>query len=245
MQLALRPPQEHRGAQPMTVWVTQVSEPGPPPGGEALDWLLVSSESAATAAAALCAVRQYELRWGLEEHFRPMTTSARVEDHRLGDVASLAFDAIECWRIFDLQRLARVEPANPAAEVLELTHAHWLRVGLARLQEAALAGAGDGGLAGLSGGPVKRRSTHGPRRGCDIQAPVEHPPAPSPAGPASPDDVCWMAALKPSEWTLAAPQEHDFNSVLATDHPSMAKSRIRPWILKICTLTLPVRGPNK
>ena len=134
MQLALRPPQEHRGARPLTVWVTELGEPGPPPGAGALDWLLVSSESAA--AAALRAVGQYELRWGVEEYFRPMKTSARAEYRRLGDGASqarcLALDAIECRRIFDLQRLARVEPAKPAAEVLEPTDRHCLRVWLAQ-----------------------------------------------------------------------------------------------------------------
>ena len=92
---------------------------------------------------------------------------------------------------------------------------------------------------------MKRRGALGPRGGCDIQAPVEHPSAPSPPGPTSPDDVCLMAALKPSAWTLTAPQEHDSSSVLATDHPSMAESRIRPWILEICTLALPIRGPSK
>ena len=133
MQLALRPPQEHRGARPLTAWVTEVSEPGPPPGAEARDWLLVSSQG--PAAAALRAVRQYELRRGAEEYFRPMKTSARVEDRRLGDVANLAFDAIECCRIFDLQRLAPVEPAKPAAEVLEPTDLHCLRVWLAQRPE--------------------------------------------------------------------------------------------------------------
>ena len=84
-------------------------------------------------------MRQYELRWGVEEYFRLMKTSARVEDRRLGDAASLArclaFDAIECCRIFDLQRLARVEPAKPAAEVLEPTDLECLRVWLARRPE--------------------------------------------------------------------------------------------------------------
>ena len=139
VRLALRPPREHRGAEPLAVWVTEVSEPGPPPGAKALDWLLVSSEGAATAEAALRTVRQYELRWGVEEYFRLMKTSARVEDRRLGDAASLArclaFDAIECCRIFDLQRLARVEPSKPAAEVLEPTDLECLRVWLARRPE--------------------------------------------------------------------------------------------------------------
>ena len=139
VRLALRPPCEHRGAEPLAVWLTEVSEPGPPPGAEALDWLLVSSEGAATAEAALRTVRQYELRLGVEEYFRLMKTSARVEDRRLVDAADLArclaFDAIECCRIFDLQRLARVEPARPAAEVLEPTDLQCLRVWLARHPE--------------------------------------------------------------------------------------------------------------
>ena len=51
----------------------------------------------------------------------------------------LAFEAIECCRIFDLQRLARVEPAKPAAEALEPTDLNCLRVWLAQGMEALLA----------------------------------------------------------------------------------------------------------
>ena len=64
-----------------------------------------------------------------------MKTSARVKDRRPGAARSLAFDAIECCRIFDLQRLARVEPAKPGAEVLEPTDLLCLRVWLAQLPE--------------------------------------------------------------------------------------------------------------
>ena len=139
VRVSLRPPRERLGTTPLAVWATEVREPQPPPGVKALDWLLVSSEGAATAEAALRTVRQYELRWGVEEYFRLMKTSARVEDRRLQDAASLArclaLDAIECCRLFDLQRLARAEPARPAAEVLEPADLLGLQVWLARHPE--------------------------------------------------------------------------------------------------------------
>ena len=119
------PPSTSRGAAPIPVWAVDVRETQPPPAGAPLHWLLLASEAdgTATAEAAQRLVRQYELRWGVEEFFRLLKTGAGIEDRPLQDAASLgkalAFDAIETYRVFRLQRLAREAPATPTATVLE------------------------------------------------------------------------------------------------------------------------------
>ena len=121
----LCPPGTSRGAAPIPVWAVDVRETQPPAAGAPLHWLLLASEAdgAATAEAAQRLVRHYELRWGIEEFFRLLKTGAGIQDRQLRDAASLgkalAFDAIETYRVFSLQRLAREAPDTPAATVLE------------------------------------------------------------------------------------------------------------------------------
>ena len=119
--VALQPPGSRPASRPVPARVVQVREPGPPPGCEALDWLLVSSDGEPTAAAAERIVRRYETRWGLEEFFRVLKSGARIQDRRLRDRDSiakcLAFDAVAAWRLFALDRYARDAPRTPAEAV--------------------------------------------------------------------------------------------------------------------------------
>ena len=128
----LRPP-------PMAVWAAEVRQPCPPAGEGGLDWLLVSSYDDCAAEAAWRTVLHYELRWAVEEHLRLIKTSARVQDQSLRDAAGLArhltFDAIEGCRMFDLQRLAGVEPKLPSTEVLAAADLSFLRGWLAKHPE--------------------------------------------------------------------------------------------------------------
>ena len=71
----------------------------------------------ATAEAVQRLVRQYGLRWGIEEFFRLPKTGAGIQDCQLQDTASLgkaqAFEPIETCRVCSLQRLAREAPDTP------------------------------------------------------------------------------------------------------------------------------------
>ena len=121
--VAVLPPKERAGeVAPLPVWLVRVLEPDPPPGEEGLEWLLLSSEGAATAEWAERIVSWYERRWGIEEYFRLLKTGTRIEDRRLRDAEALGkclvFDAITAWRVFSLDRYARDAPDTPAAEVL-------------------------------------------------------------------------------------------------------------------------------
>ena len=120
-QVELLPPKSQPGASPLAVWLVRVLEPEPPPGEEGLEWLLLSSEGAATAEWAERLVGWYERRWAIEEYFRLLKTGTRIEDRRLQSAPALGkclvFDAITAWRVFSLERYARDAPQTPAAEV--------------------------------------------------------------------------------------------------------------------------------
>ncbi len=124
-QVDLRPPRSRPQDGPVPVWVVQVREPQPPPGEEPLEWLLVSSEGAASAEWAERIVRWYEARWSIEEFFRLLKSGTRIEDRRLHTATALekclAFDAITAWRVFSLDRYARDRPDTPADQVLTAT----------------------------------------------------------------------------------------------------------------------------
>jgi len=57
----------HHGNEPLAVWIVRIWESNPPPGEEALEWLLITSHPVATAEAALLVKTWYEWRWTVEE----------------------------------------------------------------------------------------------------------------------------------------------------------------------------------
>ncbi len=121
-QVELLPPQGRPAAAPLKMWLVRVLEPDPPPGEEALDWLLLSSEGQRTAQWAERLASWYERRWSIEEYFRLLKSGTRIEDRRLHSASALckclAFDAITAWRVFSMERYARDAPQTPAEEVL-------------------------------------------------------------------------------------------------------------------------------
>lgn len=118
----LQPPEKRAGAEPLEVLAVRVLERDEPQGEQPLEWLLLTSEGQPGKADALRAVQRYENRWGIEEFFRVLESGMRVQDRQLRTADSLqrclAFDAVNAWRVFELQRYAREEPERPAREVL-------------------------------------------------------------------------------------------------------------------------------
>ena len=108
-----------RGA-PVAAQAVLVSEPQPPKGRQPLNWLLLSSDGEATAADALRTVARYERRWLIEEYFRVLKCGTKLLDRRLREAASiencLVFEAVNAWKEFDITRLARERPQDPAGE---------------------------------------------------------------------------------------------------------------------------------
>ena len=108
----------------LPVIAVSVKEDHPPAGIQSpLNWLLLCTEGEANAENALRIGQWYETRWGIEEFFRVLKSGCKIQNRQFQQtqalLKSMVFDAITSWRVFDLQRRARVEPDTPADEVVE------------------------------------------------------------------------------------------------------------------------------
>lgn len=92
----------HHGNEPLTVWIVRIWESNPPPGEEALEWLLITNHPVATAEAALLVKTWYEWRWTVEELHKAMKTGCGIE--------TLCF-----------QHVDRLQPALGILSILALT----------------------------------------------------------------------------------------------------------------------------
>lgn len=124
----LLPPKDRPEAENRKVLAVRVLQTNEQEGQWPLEWVLLCSEGEATAEWAKRIVRWYERRWGIEEWFRVLKTGMRIEDRQLRTADSvkccLAFDAINAWRVFELQRCAREEPHEAARKILTLLEMH-------------------------------------------------------------------------------------------------------------------------
>ena len=101
-----------------------IKEDHPPTDTQSpLNWLLLCTEGEADAENALRIGQWYEARWGIEEFFRVLKSGCKIHNRQFQQtqalLKSMVFDAITSWRVFDLQRRAKVEPNTPANEVVE------------------------------------------------------------------------------------------------------------------------------
>lgn len=92
----------HHGNSPIAVWIVRVWESNPPPGEEALEWLLITNHPVETTDAALLVKTWYEWRWTVEELHKAMKTGCGIE--------SLCF-----------QHVDRLQPAIGILSILALT----------------------------------------------------------------------------------------------------------------------------
>jgi hypothetical protein len=92
----------HHGNEPIAVWIVRIWESNPPPGEEALEWLLITNHPVETLADALLVKSWYEWRWTVEELHKAMKTGCGIE--------SLCF-----------HRADRLQPAIGILSILALT----------------------------------------------------------------------------------------------------------------------------
>lgn len=122
--VTLQPPEALPEQPPLPVWLIRVWEPqAPADGGEPVDWLLLSSEPAATSAAAWEQVGWYQCRWVIEDYHAGLKTGCRLEARRLDNRAALwrllALCAPIAVRLLQLRDQARQQPDQPATQVLD------------------------------------------------------------------------------------------------------------------------------
>lgn len=119
----LHPPAHSRRKPPLSVWLIRVWEPNPPPEvSEPLEWILLTSVSTASVAAAWERAAWYCCRWLSEDYHQCLKTGCRLEQRHLQSydalVRLLGFLALIAVRLLQLREIARLAPEQLAREVL-------------------------------------------------------------------------------------------------------------------------------
>lgn len=121
----LQPPRnDPHGTQPLSVHGVRAWEVDPPagakdaPGGDPLQWTLITSEAVTNLQEALLIVEHYRQRWRIEEWHRAMKTGCRLEASQLHDANAFfrlaALCAVVGVRLLQLRDLdADDQPDNP------------------------------------------------------------------------------------------------------------------------------------
>ena len=145
--------------------LVQVHEVDTPPGEEAVEWRLITSEPIETPTQITTTIDHYRGRWTIEEYFKSLKTGCAFEKRQLEGrhtmLNALAVFATVAWRLLAVRTLARTDGNTPARQALTpiqlklLVHAS-KRVKLPpepTIREALLAIAGLGGHLKRNGEP--------------------------------------------------------------------------------------------
>jgi hypothetical protein len=75
--------------EPLCVWIVRIWEPDPPPGCEAVEWLLLTNEPIDTPADLRRVKTWYEWRWVVEEYHKAQKTGCAIQKLQMRDEARL------------------------------------------------------------------------------------------------------------------------------------------------------------
>jgi hypothetical protein len=122
--VTLRPPWRNGGRLPViTVNAVLVSEPAPPAGEPAVEWLLLTSLPIGTPDEVRRVIQLYCVRWMIEVFFRTLKSGCRVEARRFEQVdrfrTCLAVYMIVAWRTLFACRLGREFPDMSCEAIFE------------------------------------------------------------------------------------------------------------------------------
>jgi hypothetical protein len=124
--IQLRPPKRLPG-EALSLWAIHAREPDPPPDGEAVEWLLLTTVPTRTLEDAFERLAWYAARWNIEVFHRTLKSGCRIEDRRLANAESLqaclALDLVVAWRVMHLAKLGRETPDVPCSVFFE--QAEW------------------------------------------------------------------------------------------------------------------------
>ena len=109
------------GAEPVALWMVHAREERPAPDAEALEWFLLTTVPVRSTHDAQRLLRDYALRWRIEDYFRILKSGCKVEElqHHSAErlERAIAIKMVVGWRIQLMVRLGREVPQLPA-EVL-------------------------------------------------------------------------------------------------------------------------------
>ncbi len=121
--VTLPAPSYVKDVQPLALHVVRAWEAHPPPGVEAVEWILLTSWPVMGLAEAYQVVHWYECRWLVEDYHQCLKTGCRVEQAQLDaglDLQRLlGFLAPVAVRLLQLRQAVRAVPAVPAVTVVD------------------------------------------------------------------------------------------------------------------------------
>ncbi|MDP2823425.1 MAG: IS4 family transposase, partial [Sulfuritalea sp.] len=117
-QVEFPPPPQHKGKEPITLWVVHVRETSPPADTQPIEWFLLTTREITTAAQAEECLRWYCLRWRIEDWHRVLKSGCCIEDlqHKTAErlKRAIAINLVIAWRIMLMTLLGRECPQLPA-----------------------------------------------------------------------------------------------------------------------------------
>jgi transposase-like protein/transposase Tn5 family protein len=127
--LVLPAPEYVKPASQLALWVVRAWEPEPPPGVEAVEWILLTSWPVNDAAAARRVTDWYTCRWLVEDYHQCLKTGCQMEASQLDEAADLqrllGFLTPLAIRLLQLRQAARLQPDQLA---LQWADALWVRL---------------------------------------------------------------------------------------------------------------------
>ena len=125
--VSLQPPRSRyreKDLQPVTVWAVYAHEDHPPPGQEAISWMLLTTVPVATFDEATAKIHWYTCRWQIELFFKILKSGCKIEQVQLETAGRLrrclAIYAVVAWRVMFLTMQARAVPDLPSDVLLAL-----------------------------------------------------------------------------------------------------------------------------
>jgi hypothetical protein len=152
---------EYRTCAPISCWVVRSWEPQPPADSVPLEWILLTSLSCETSAAATFAAEGYSLRWMIEEFHKCEKTGCQVEARRLTHTDRLEplialLSVLAVW-LLTLKYAARDEPDQAATALFDETTVRVMARYLKRPGPSLTLGEFWRGIGRLGGHPGRKR----------------------------------------------------------------------------------------
>jgi hypothetical protein len=124
-EVTLRPPKSRAKERlaSVKVWAVWTIERNPPPGAEAVEWLLLTTMPITSTDEALTRLAWYALRWGIEVWHKVLKSGCQIERKQLGTAyrltTCLTLYSVIAWRILYATMLARALPDAPCTVLLD------------------------------------------------------------------------------------------------------------------------------
>lgn len=120
------------GTEPIAQTVVEARELEPPPGATPLRWVLYTSHTVDSFAAALRILGWYEDRWTIEEFHKGLKTGCRLEERRYESAGALeavvGLYSVLAVRLLQLKTVARAEPKRKADTLVPRAWLEFLRL---------------------------------------------------------------------------------------------------------------------